>query len=163
MWDPAHSRRPGNSWRSSQTPSCPQFCLCDDAGPGRGFNLVETISTWHKAKIRCPNCVRNLPRGLRQLDEGVLWLRNVAQLLVAGQQVFRCLYCSFVWRQSVGPLARIKVTPLGLYRSDSNRLQRLPTGFKPALLEPEQVRPLPPLPGMKSLDRRGRSNKRNQR
>ena len=123
----------------------------------------DTLHMANKAKLRCPNCERNLPSGLRHLDEGLPWLRNVARMLVAGQQVFRCPYCSFVWKQSVGTDTRIEVTPLGFYRSDVERLQRLPTGFKPASLEPEQAKPLPQLLIIKSHDRRGRLKKRDGR
>ena len=116
----------------------------------------------HKKKLRCPNCVRNLPRGLTHLNEGLPCLRVVAHMLSAGPQVSRCPYCCFVWKQSVGTVTRIEVTALGFYRSDTDRPQRLPTGFKPASLEPEQGRPLPPLPGMKSYESRGRPKKRDQ-
>src|ERR1035437_9226071 len=101
----------------------------------------------HKANLRCPNCVRILPRKLPQLNEGLPWLLDVAQLSHSGQQIFRCPYCALVWRQSVGPVTGVEVTALGLYRSDSNRLQCLPTGFKPVFHKPEQT---PPLPDRKS-------------
>ena len=57
-------------------------------------------------------------------------------LLAAGDQAFRCLYCSCVWKHLVGQASNIEITPLGFYSLDSNRLQPLPTGFKPYVPKP---------------------------
>ena len=115
----------------------------------------------HKPKWQCPNCVKNLPRELRPLQEDLPWLRDVAPLLAGAQQVFRCPYCSIVWRQSVDAVTSIEVTVLGLFRSDVDRLQRLPTGFKAAPLKPQQGRPLSALPKIKPPGHRGRLMKRD--
>jgi len=78
---------------------------------------------------------------------------------VTGEEAFRCPYRSCVWKQSVGRVLKIEMTPLGFYRSDSNHVHPLPTGFKPFVLKPTEIKPLPRVAVRKSRSRRRRSKK----
>lgn len=84
-----------------------------------------------KRPSQCPNCGMNLPREHPQLNANLPWLRGFLQLVVTGEEAFRCPSCSCVWKQSPAQALKVEVTPLGFYRSDSQSLHPLPTGFKP--------------------------------
>lgn len=84
----------------------------------------------------CPNCGMKLPRGHAPLNANLPWLRRLLRLLVSGEEAFRCPLCSCVWKQYAGRDLRIEVTPLGFYRSDSQSLHPLPTGFRPSVRDP---------------------------
>ena len=112
-----------------------------------------------KRRLPCPNCGKNLPRGLPQLNAELPCLRGMPHLLAAGEEAFRCPYCSCVWKRLVGQASKIEITPLGFFSSCSNRLQPLPTGFKPYVPKAVKNNRPPGTAVRKSANGRKRSEK----
>jgi len=113
-----------------------------------------------KRPSQCPNCGMKLPREHPQLNANLPWLRGLLGLLVSGEEAFRCPSCSCVWKQSLGQALKIEVTPLGFYRSDSQGLHPLPTGFKMPGCQPENSARIVKAAVGPSRTRRGTPKKR---
>ncbi|MGA3119094.1 MAG: hypothetical protein ABSF90_32325, partial [Syntrophobacteraceae bacterium] len=88
-----------------------------------------------KRPSQCPNCGMKLPREHPQLNANLPWLRGFLQLVVTGEEAFRCPSCSCVWKQSPGQALKVEVTPLGVSGAEDGSIMAGPEGARPPSLD----------------------------